>query len=64
MEDEELITIPNKNMIGEVIVNSFDYRIVESCVAISYNNDAKMTIPYPQRDVHIYERRESNQIIF
>jgi|GEM_PF-2352953 len=43
MEDEELITIPNKNMIGEVIVNSFDYRIVESCVAISYNNDAKVT---------------------
>lgn len=123
-EDEELITIPNKNMIGEVIVNSFDYRIVESSVGISYRddaekaielikkvidgveslsgenksivgiqkfgdnaveigmrywvptrsyfktqyevnmavykalNDAKVTIPYPQRDVHIYENKK------
>ena len=43
-EDEELITIPNKNMIGEVIVNSFDYRIVESSVGISYNDDAERVI--------------------
>jgi small conductance mechanosensitive channel len=119
-EDEEIITVPNKNMIGEVIVNSFNYRIVESSVGISYHdnaeqaialirdvidnfeslssenksivgiqkfgdnaveigmrywvptrnffkiqyevnmavykalNDAKITIPYPQRDVHLY----------
>ncbi|MDP3301669.1 MAG: mechanosensitive ion channel family protein [Sulfuricurvum sp.] len=119
-EDEELITVPNKNMIGEVIVNSFKYRIVESTVGISYNdnidkaitiikevidgfenisadnkaivgiekfgdnaveigmrywvptrsffkmqyevnlavykalNEAKLTIPYPQRDLHVY----------
>ncbi|MFA6188422.1 MAG: mechanosensitive ion channel family protein [Sulfuricurvum sp.] len=119
-EDEELITVPNKNMIGEVIVNSSKYRIVESRVGISYSddiekaitliknvidnfenvsvdnksivgiekfgdnaveigmrywvptrsyfkmqyevnlavykalNEAKLTIPYPQRDVHIY----------
>lgn len=38
-EDEELITVPNKNMIGEVIVNSFKYRIVESTVGISYGDD-------------------------
>lgn len=43
-EDEELITIPNKNMIGEVIVNSFDYRIVESSVGISYNDDAEKAV--------------------
>lgn len=43
-EDEELITIPNKNMIGEVIVNSFDYRIVESSVGISYSDDAEKAI--------------------
>lgn len=43
-EDEELITIPNKNMIGEVIVNSFDYRIVESSVGISYRDDAEKAI--------------------
>jgi small conductance mechanosensitive channel len=43
-EDEELITVPNKNMIGEVIVNSFKYRIIESRVGISYNDDAEKAI--------------------
>lgn len=43
-EDEELITVPNKNMIGEVIVNSFKYRIVESSVGISYEDDAEKAI--------------------
>ncbi|MDP3265711.1 MAG: mechanosensitive ion channel family protein [Sulfuricurvum sp.] len=43
-EDEELITVPNKNMIGEVIVNSFKYRIVESTVGISYNDDINQAI--------------------
>ncbi|MDD4855397.1 MAG: mechanosensitive ion channel family protein [Sulfuricurvum sp.] len=43
-EDEELITVPNKNMIGEVLVNSFKYRIVESCVGISYNDDIEKAI--------------------
>jgi len=43
-EDEELITVPNKNMIGEVIVNSFKYRVVESSVGISYDADAEKAI--------------------
>lgn len=43
-EDEELITVPNKNMIGEVIVNSFKYRIVETSVGISYNDDINKAI--------------------
>ena len=43
-EDEELITVPNKNMIGEVIVNSFKYRIVESHVGISYDDDIEKAI--------------------
>ncbi len=43
-EDEELITVPNKNMIGEVIVNSSKYRIVESRVGISYADDAEKAI--------------------
>jgi len=43
-EDEELITIPNKNMIGEVIVNSSSYRIVENSVGISYNDDVEKAI--------------------
>lgn len=43
-EDEELITVPNKNMIGEVIVNSSKYRIVESRVGISYSDDIEKAI--------------------
>ena len=43
-EDEELITVPNKNMIGEVIVNSFKYRIVESHVGISYDDNIEKAI--------------------
>lgn len=35
-EDGEQITIPNKHIIGEVLVNSFEYRIVESVVGIDY----------------------------
>lgn len=43
-EDEELITVPNKNMIGEVLVNSSNYRIVESKVGISYADHAEKAI--------------------
>ncbi len=43
-EDEELITVPNKHMIGEVIVNSFKYRVVESSVGISYDTNAEEAI--------------------
>lgn len=43
-EDEELITVPNKNMIGEVIVNSSKYRVVESSVGISYQDDIEKAI--------------------
>jgi small conductance mechanosensitive channel len=43
-EDGEQITIPNKYMIGDVLVNSFSYRIVEGSVGISYDSDAKEAI--------------------
>ncbi|MGD9969558.1 MAG: mechanosensitive ion channel family protein [Sulfuricurvum sp.] len=43
-EDEEVITVPNKNMIGEIIVNSFKYRIVEASIGISYHDDAEKAI--------------------
>lgn len=38
-EDEELITIPNKKMIGDVLVNSFDVRVVESSIGVAYEED-------------------------
>lgn len=54
-EDEELITVPNKNMIGEVIVNSFDYRIVESRVGISYHDDAENVIELIKKIIDGFE---------
>ena len=43
-EDEEMITIPNKRLIGDIMVNSFEYRIVESSVGIDYKNEPKLAI--------------------
>lgn len=43
-EDGERITIPNKHIVGEVLVNSFEYRIVESTVGIAYDSDVEKTI--------------------
>lgn len=54
-EDEELITVPNKNMIGEVIVNSFSYRIVESTVGISYNDDIDKAITIIKNVIDSFE---------
>jgi small conductance mechanosensitive channel len=54
-EDEELITVPNKHMIGEVIVNSFNYRVVESSVGISYDADAENAITLIQNVIEGFE---------
>ncbi len=43
-EDKEQITIPNKYMIGDILVNSFTYRIVEGSVGIAYDSDIDMAI--------------------
>ncbi|MGZ5208371.1 MAG: mechanosensitive ion channel family protein [Sulfuricurvum sp.] len=59
-EDEEIITVPNKNMIGEVIVNSFDYRIVESSVGISYHDDAEKAIQLIKNIIDSFENLSSN----
>ncbi|WP_428036156.1 mechanosensitive ion channel family protein [Amphritea sp.] len=36
-EDGEIITIPNKHIVGEVLVNSFENTIVEASIGISYS---------------------------
>lgn len=59
-EDEELITVPNKNMIGEVIVNSFHYRIVESSVGISYRDDAEKAIAVIKEAIDGFEYLSSD----
>ncbi len=38
-EDDERITIPNKKLVDEILVNSFDNRIVEGSIGISYADD-------------------------
>lgn len=43
-EDGEEITIPNKHIIGEILVNSFEYRVVESVVGIDYNSKPEEAI--------------------
>ena len=43
-EDSEQITIPNKYMIGDVLVNSFAYRVVEGSVGIAYNSDVQNAV--------------------
>jgi small conductance mechanosensitive channel len=43
-EDKEQITIPNKYMIGDVLVNSFERRIVEGNVGIAYDSDVQKAI--------------------
>lgn len=43
-EDEETITIPNRKVLGEIIVNSREYRIVEGVVGIEYGADPETAI--------------------
>jgi len=43
-EDDEKITIPNKHIIGEILLNSFNNRIVESSVGISYQDDPEKAV--------------------
>lgn len=43
-EDGEKITIPNKEIVGQVIVNSLEKRIVETRIAIGYSEDADKAI--------------------
>ncbi len=43
-EDGEQITIPNKYMIGDVLVNSFAYRIVEGSVGVAYDSDVQNAV--------------------
>ena len=43
-EDGEQITIPNKYMIGDVLVNSFSYRVVEGSVGVAYSSDVQNAV--------------------
>ncbi|MDT8419702.1 MAG: mechanosensitive ion channel [Desulfuromonadales bacterium] len=43
-EDRVTITIPNKLIVGEILQNSRQYRIVEGCVGISYSDNPETAI--------------------
>lgn len=43
-EDLEQIMIPNKHIIGEVLLNTFAHRLIESSIGISYDNDPQVAI--------------------
>ena len=43
-EDEQRITIPNRNVLGEIFTNSYDYSIIEAVVGIDYNTDPENAI--------------------
>lgn len=43
-EDAEIITIPNRHIVGEVIRNSFANLVVESSVGISYDSDVDAAV--------------------
>ncbi|WP_269526798.1 mechanosensitive ion channel family protein [Coraliomargarita parva] len=43
-EDDERITIPNRKVLGEIFVNSQEYKIVEGIVGIDYAADPEQAI--------------------
>ncbi|QKF81821.1 mechanosensitive ion channel family protein [Halarcobacter ebronensis] len=61
-EDGEIITIPNKHIIGEVIVNSFEYKVVESVVGIDYKCDPKKAIEAIRAVLNSFENEVSKEL--
>ena len=43
-EDGEQITIPNEHIVGEILINSFENKVVEARIGISYDVDAQIAI--------------------
>lgn len=39
-EDGEIITIPNRHIVGEILQNSFEHKLAEIEIGISYSDDA------------------------
>jgi small conductance mechanosensitive channel len=50
-EDGVKIMIPNKQIVGEIIHNSFKYKIVENKVGISYSDDPEKAIQVIQKAI-------------
>ncbi len=51
-EDGEQITIPNKHIVGEILINSFENKVVEMSIGISYDDDPQKAIEAIQTALH------------
>ncbi len=54
-EDGVQITIPNKDIVGQILHNSFGYKIVEAVVGISYGDDPEKAIRTIQQVLAAFE---------
>jgi small conductance mechanosensitive channel len=43
-EDGEKITIPNKDIVGHILYNSAEFKVVEKSVGVSYSSDPRQAI--------------------
>lgn len=43
-EDDEIITIPNRHIVGEIITNSFSFKLSELSIGIAYHEDPLDTV--------------------
>jgi len=54
-EDGEQITIPNKHIVGEILINSFENKVIETSVGISYGDDPEKAIAVLRRVLADFE---------
>jgi small conductance mechanosensitive channel len=54
-EDGVSITIPNKHIVGEILQNSKEYRIVESVVGISYDDEPEQAIQAVKQTLETFD---------
>jgi small conductance mechanosensitive channel len=54
-EDGEQITIPNKHIVGEILTNSFENRIIEASIGIAYGDDPERAVEVLQQVLAEFE---------
>jgi small conductance mechanosensitive channel len=54
-EDGERITIPNKMIVGEILTNSFENKVVEGVIGIDYTSDVEAAIAIIRRTLAAVE---------
>lgn len=59
-EDGEMITIPNKHIVGEVIINSFENKVVEASVGVSYQSEPGKAIELIRRALSRFDEIPTN----